>query len=227
MAPRGKIGRRAVVDAALAVADREGLHAVTIRGVAAAVGVAPMSLYTHFEKKEQLFDLMFERLVDEIFASPDGMTWQEGLESGARLARATLLAHPHWITLATRSAVPPSSLRPFERELKLMRKDGLSTDTAMRAISSAMAFTLGFVLVERFMSAHSKTSVPVRHLEAVRALLPTFDRGMFTQITTASALFPRWSFDDVFDAGLRSLITGIEHDGARRRGPPSAAPPAH
>lgn len=227
MTRRGKVGRTTVVDAALALADRDGLHAVTIRAVAAAVGVAPMSLYTHFKRKEQLLDLMFERLLDQIFATAENQaTWQAGLESGARSARATLQAHPHWIPLTTRSAVPPASLRPFERELKLMRKDGLSTDTAMRAISSAMAFTLGFVLVERFMGSHAAVSAPARHLEVVRTLLPTLERGLFSQITSASSMFARWSFDDVFDAGLRSLIAGIEHDGARRRPSASSAPTA-
>jgi AcrR family transcriptional regulator len=215
-----------VVDAALAVADREGLHQVTIRGVAAEVGVAPMSLYSHFERKEQLLDLMFERVVDLIFAGAEGETWQQALEVGAHAARATLKAHPHWAPLATRSAVPASSLLPFEQELRLMRKDGLSTDTAMRAISSVMAFTLGFVLVERFMGSHSAESVPVRHLEAVRSLLPNVDRKTFAQISSASAMFARWSFDDVFDAGIHSMITGIEHGGARRRQPLAPTPPA-
>jgi AcrR family transcriptional regulator len=227
MTPRRKTERTAVVDAALALADREGLDSVTIRGVADEVGVAPMSLYTHFDKKEELIDFMFARLLERIFETADPLTWQEGLEAGARSARATLQAHPSWIPLLTRTAVPVSSLRPFERELKLMRKDGLTLESAMRAISSAMAFTLGFVLVERFMGAHSAVSIPTRHLSAVSTLLPTVEPKSFAQIVSAAALFPKWSFDDVFDAGLHSLIAGIEHDGARRRPPPASAPTSH
>jgi len=131
MTPRRKTERTAVVDAALALADREGLDSVTIRGVADEVGVAPMSLYTHFDKKEELIDFMFARLLERIFETADPLTWQEGLEAGARSARATLQAHPSWIPLLTRTAVPVSSLRPFERELKLMRKDGLTLETSL------------------------------------------------------------------------------------------------
>ncbi len=207
---RKTIDRRAVLDAALRVADRDSLRGVTIRAVAAEVGTAPMSLYSHFSNKDQLYDRMFERVVHQLFCASGKPTWQEELEATARNARSLLLRHPHWLPLVTRATVPPFSLSLYDRVLQLMSKERLSPERAMLAISSAMSFTLGLVLVERMMTAKEGVVVPIEQLQMVRNMLPSFPRGTYPGITTAAAKFDRWSFDRVFDVGIRSLIMGIE-----------------
>jgi AcrR family transcriptional regulator len=217
MPPRPAIDRRAVVDAALAVTDREGLHRLTIRAVADEVRVAPMTLYTHFARKEQLHDLMFERVLEKMFESEPRATWERQLEASCRHARATLLAHPHWLALLTRVSVPPLGLRFYDRLLALMNDDGFSTEAAMHAFSSAMSFTIGLVLVERMMSTHQQLPIPKQRLAIVRSILPTLPAADYRAVHAAAPTFDQWSFDNVFDLGLRSLLAGIEdHCGAPR-----------
>ena len=203
------IGLHAILDAALRVADRDTLRGVTIRAVAAEVGAAPMSLYSHFSNKEQLYDRMFERVIQQLFGASGKPTWQEEVEAGARNARSLLLRHPHWLPLVTRATVPPFPLGLSDRVLRLMSKERLSPERAMLAISSVMSFTLGLVLVERMMTAKEGVVVPIEQLRIVKEMLPDLPRGTYSGIAATAATFDRWSFDGVFDEGVRSLIVGI------------------
>ena len=212
---RGTISRNAVLEAALAVAHRKGLRGVTIRAVAAEVGAPPMSLYTHFERKEQLIDQMFGHVLDRIFAAAGRPSWREELAASAHEARTLLLAHPHWLPLFTRVIAPTSALRPFEGLLRSMRKDGFSTEAAMEAVSAAMAFTLGLVLLERMMAGREGFVVPKAQLELLKKLIPELPPGRYPFIEAAVSRSAHWTFDAVFDSGLRSLISGIAAD--RRR----------
>jgi AcrR family transcriptional regulator len=213
---RAPLSKHAVVDAALDLVDRDGVAALSIRRLAAQVRVPPMSLYAHFSGKAQLEDLMFDRLVQRLFAAHDGLdgldglTWQQELEAVSRHARGVLLAHPHWLPILTRAALPTSSLGFYDRLLRLMAHAGLSREAAMHAFSSAASFALGSVLAERMMTPHPGASIPVRRLVLLRDALPAMPAGTHPDIAATVPVFPRWSFDEVFDLGLRSLVAGIE-----------------
>jgi hypothetical protein len=94
-----------------------------------------------------------------------------------------------------------------------MSKERLSPETAMLAVSSVMSFTLGLVLVERMMTPKEGLVVPIEQLRIVRQMLSRIPRGTYPAIAGTAAKFERWSFDRVFDMGVRSLIVGIELDG--------------
>jgi AcrR family transcriptional regulator len=207
---RAPISKHAVVDAALTLVDRDGLAALTIRKLASEVGAPPMSLYTHFGSKEQLLDLMFDRLVQRLFSAHGGSTWQHELETAARHVRSVLLVHPHWLPLLTRTVVPASSLGFYDHVLRLMAEDGFSWDAAMHAFSSAMSFSLGFVLAQRMMTPSQDLVVPLRRFAQLKDAIPRLARGVYPHVVSAQTAFERWSFDEVFDLGLRSLISGIE-----------------
>jgi AcrR family transcriptional regulator len=215
-------GRATVLDAALAIIDRDGLRALTIRTLASEVGVAPMTLYAHFKTKDDLLDLTFEHLLSSrLFQSQLRPTWQEEFEAVCRHVRRVLLDHPHWIDLLTRVAAPPSALGMYNEFLGLMSRDGFSPEAAILAISSAMTFTLGAVLVERMMANHP--SVPAQQLALVKGVLGGLPNRTYPRIAKMVPRFERWSFDRVFDLGLHSLIAGVEERGDRRPAARSAA----
>jgi len=81
--PRGSITREAVVFAALAVVDRQGPQALTIRSVARQVGAPPMSLYTHFANKDELMDLMVSEIVRHLYRDNGNATWQSSSKRSA------------------------------------------------------------------------------------------------------------------------------------------------
>ena len=91
---RGRLTRDRVLDAALAIADREGLPALTMRRLAAELGVAPMAVYMHVRSKEELLDGVADRIADqlEVPAEPGG-DWAAQLREVARSMRKALAAH--------------------------------------------------------------------------------------------------------------------------------------
>ena len=78
---RGRIDRAAVVARALAIADRDGLPAVSMRTLAHELGVAPMALYRHVSDKEDLLDALIEALLTEIELPAPSSDWRRDLRA--------------------------------------------------------------------------------------------------------------------------------------------------
>lgn len=96
----------AVVDAAIGLADREGLAAVTMRRLAGELTISPMSLYTYLPGKAELVDLMLDFLYRRLpLQDTTSRTWRERLTAVADENRALYLAHP-WSS-AVSTARPP------------------------------------------------------------------------------------------------------------------------
>jgi AcrR family transcriptional regulator len=209
MSTRSRWNRGQVLDAALAVIDRQGLHDFTIRALADALGAAPMSLYSYFDSKNELLDLAFARLLESLVPAPRHAGWQAEFEALCRHMRTTLLEHPHWLGLLARPAAPRSTLVVYDRLLGLMTSDGFEAETAMFAFSSALTMVLGSVLAERMMGG--PPPVPRQRLELVKGMLAGGDAARYPRLAQVSPHFDRWSFDDVFEVELRALLVGLEN----------------
>ena len=100
-ARRPPLRRRAIVDAAVAIADAEGIDAVSMPRLARTLGVAPMSLYRHVPHKDALVDLMLDAAVG---APPDlavAASWRAALERWARANRQVFVLHPWTLPLVS------------------------------------------------------------------------------------------------------------------------------
>src|SRR6188768_3273745 len=91
---RPQLTREAVVAAAIAIADAEGLEAASMRRVAQRLGVDPMSLYNHVGDKDDLLDGMADSVVGTIDAPSAAGEWPSVLRATIMAARATMLRHP-------------------------------------------------------------------------------------------------------------------------------------
>jgi len=133
----------------MAVADDEGLDAVSIRRIASELNARPMSLYGHINSKDDLLELMHDAAVEETLVGDVPSDWREALRMLARYNRAAALRHP-WL-LATRDtgcSIGPASLKRMDESAAAVR--GLNADSAMlRALVLAVdTFTLGHVRAE-------------------------------------------------------------------------------
>lgn len=133
-----------VVQAALGLADRDGLGSLTMRSVAQRVGMAPMSLYTYVPGRSELLDLM----VDAVYlAMPRprwrSRSWRRRVTAVAEGNRALAERHPWLAEVATLSRPPlgPGQLAKYEHELAAFDGTGLSDVET----DAALAFVLGFV----------------------------------------------------------------------------------
>jgi AcrR family transcriptional regulator len=125
--PRPSLDVDRVVAAAVRLADAEGLGALSMRRVAADLGVAVMTLYGHVPGKGELVDLMLDSVLAELYPDEDGVTgddWRARLEAVARANWDLFLRHPWALHLATgRPPLGPHLMRKYEVELRAV--DGL------------------------------------------------------------------------------------------------------
>src|SRR5688500_13155405 len=101
-----RVSRDQVLDAALALADEDGLAAVTMARVGGRVGVEAMSLYRHIGNKEEMLDGLVDRVVAEIEVPGDARDWREALRRQAVSAHEALTRHPWAIGLMESRAQP-------------------------------------------------------------------------------------------------------------------------
>src|SRR5689334_10791506 len=85
--------REEIVAAAVGLADAEGLQAVSIRRVAAALRTRPMGLYSHIARKDDLVDLMLDRVLGEVLVDQLPADWRQALRAIAWHTRAAARRH--------------------------------------------------------------------------------------------------------------------------------------
>jgi AcrR family transcriptional regulator len=141
--PRQRLSIDAVVAAATQVADTEGLEAVTMRRIAKALGVAPMTLYTYVPGKGELLDLMLDALYTSLpRLDTSGQPWRQRLAAIAEENRALFENHPWAATISTiRPPLCPGMMAKYEHELSTL--DGLELDDVL--MDASLTYLLGFV----------------------------------------------------------------------------------
>lgn len=209
-----------VVDAALGIADDQGLAAVTVRAVAQAVGVSPMSVYTYVPGKPELLDLMVDALYLRMARAPWGAeSWRARLKAVAEANRTLLMQHP-WLTeIAALSRPPlgPGVMAKYEHELSAF--DGLAMSDV--DIDAALTFLLGFV------QAHCRAAHDARRAETDTAmsdaawweanqpiLALAFDpeaypRAVRVGAAAGEAQGAAWDAEHVWSFGLERTLDGL------------------
>lgn len=131
----GRLSRAQVVDAAIALADREGLAAVSMRQLAGDLGVVPMALYKHVSDKHDLLAAMIDRVVADYPRPVSRQPWREAVRTRVLGARDALLAHP-WLRPAIETATErtPVILGYMDALVGDLVDGGLSYDLAHHAM---------------------------------------------------------------------------------------------
>ncbi|BCJ35442.1 TetR family transcriptional regulator [Actinocatenispora thailandica] len=141
--PRPGLAVADVVAAATAVADSDGLAALTIRRVAERLGVSAMTVYTYVPGKAELLDLMADAAYQAMErADTAGLDWRERLTAVATENRQLCRDHPWMAELYTaRPTLGPGLMAKYEHELAAF--DGLDLPDVTR--DDALTYLLGFV----------------------------------------------------------------------------------
>ncbi|MFC6155555.1 TetR/AcrR family transcriptional regulator [Kribbella jiaozuonensis] len=144
---RRTLTRESIVSAAVDIADRDGLDAVSIRSVAAFLEVRPMSLYAHVSSKDDLLDLMFDQLAGEsVLGDQLPKHWREALEAIARRTRDQGLAHPWTIELLVdRMQLGPNTLRVLDEWMRAVAPLAVSAEEAWSIVTAVNDHTVGYV----------------------------------------------------------------------------------
>lgn len=141
------LSRTRVLAQAVALADADGLDALSMRALSARLGVVPMALYKHVVDKDDLLDGLAEAVISE-FATPEpghGADWRVGVRAACLDARSTLDRHP-WARglLQARTHRTPAVLRHMDALTRLLLAGGLSPDLAHHAMHALGSRIWGF-----------------------------------------------------------------------------------
>ncbi|MEV8441974.1 TetR/AcrR family transcriptional regulator [Actinosynnema sp. NPDC051121] len=134
-----------IVDAAIEVADRDGMAALSMRAVGERLGRSAMALYTHVPSKAELLDLMYDRVLGELrseYALDDG--WRAALRAWAVDAREFFLAHP-WVLQVSqaRPVLGPNEFAMLEALVAILRPTGLGRSVLRGVVGAVVQFVRG------------------------------------------------------------------------------------
>ena len=143
--PRLPLTKARVFDAAVALADRDGIEAVSMRRLGQELGVEAMSLYNHVANKEEVLDGMVDVVVSEVPAPLPNPDWKASLRQRILSARESLVRHP-WASavMVTRTTMTPTMLGYMDSTLGILRRGGFSVDLTHHAIHVLGSRMVGF-----------------------------------------------------------------------------------
>jgi len=232
-ARRPRHTRELIAATALAIADADGIEAVTMRRVAAELDAGTMTLYHYVKSKAELIALMHDAIMAEQLV-PEGELpgdWRQALTAIAHRTRAMFRRHP-WAASGLEAggggggAAGPHALRHFEQSLAAVATTGLPAEDRLDLIAMIDDYVAGFVLktdlepgledvppeaapaVAEYLDQHLGTG-EYPHIEA---LLGDGDR--WTALARLAAAYPA---DERFERGLARLLDGVAQEVARHR----------
>jgi AcrR family transcriptional regulator len=199
--------RDRIVRAAIELIEREGSDALSMRRVAAELGVAVMSLYNHVPSKAALLDAMAERILAGVIVADDpAMHWTERARSLVRAFRKVAHDHPRSVTLVlTRKVDAPSGMRPVEHALAIAADAGFDGQTSVRIMRALLAYAVGAQLREAG-AAKMLYYLPKNRED----LLGFLDPGDFPHVVALQQELLSHDPDTDFEFGLNLLITALE-----------------
>ncbi|KOX15341.1 TetR family transcriptional regulator [Saccharothrix sp. NRRL B-16348] len=203
------LSRERIVRAAIGLADADGLDAVSLRKVAAALDVGPMRLYGYIDTKEELLDLMVDAVHAEIRPTGDG--WREVLRSLADTTRQAARRH-EWLAdlIGGRPQLGPNTLAGGEAVLAAMA--GVDLDTVVPAVAAVNAYVIGAVrreITERRAERASGMDQEQWQVAFGPYLERTFATGRFPALAAVVRDGPHLDADETFRTGLDFVLDGI------------------
>jgi DNA-binding transcriptional regulator YhcF (GntR family) len=204
-----------IVRAAVAIADAEGLATLSMRRVAAELGIPTMSLYQHVSGKDELVTLMMDRAFDEQpLPATAPADWRAALETVARQEWAVFRRHA-WLAPAmslTRPDLIPSALHYTEWVLAALDGRGLDTATAFNVHIMLFSYVRGMAVnLESEAQAEAESGLTADEWMDARSgtLTSLTAGGGFPHFRRISELDFDLDLDALFELGLRCVLDGL------------------
>ncbi len=212
---RPRLTRERVLQGAIELVDAIGVDAFTMRRLAAALDVKPMTIYHHVPGKEQILDGIVDQVFAEIELPPTDLDWRAAMRRRCVCAREVLNRHP-WAPplMESRTSPGPASMRHHDAVLGCLRRGGLSLATTAHAYAILDSYVYGFTLQEANLPFLGDADLG----ELADQLLMTFPAAeypYFVEFTTQHVLQPGYSFGRSFEVGLDLILDGIAQSAAQ------------
>lgn len=194
---------------AVALADADGIGAVTMRKLAGRLGVEAMSLYHHVRGKDDVLDGMVDQVFAEVAVPAPGADWRAAMRTRCLDLRTALNRHPWALGLMeSRRNAGYETLRHHDAVLGCLRGAGFTIPMAAHAYALLDSYVYGFVLQE----VHLPFSDGEPIAKVVEELLPEDRADGFPHLTEMArehVLRPGYAFGDEFTFGLDLVLDGL------------------
>jgi AcrR family transcriptional regulator len=193
-----QLTREKIAMVALAIADKEGFEAVSMRRVAQELKAGTMSLYYYVEGKDDLIAAMDDALMGEILLPSVPKDWRRAMIEIAKRTRAVFLRHP-WALVAMLSAPPGlNAMRHMEQCLEALAETTMTNKQKVTLLAMVDDFVFGHALREA--AAGAKID-----LEFAAAQIGTGAFPRLAEVFSGSLIEAN---KDRFERGLRALLGG-------------------
>jgi AcrR family transcriptional regulator len=217
--PRDPLTRERVLEGAVALADEIGVDALTMRKLATALGVKPMTIYHHVDGREEIINGMVDLVFSEIALPPTDHDWKSAIRERCLSARQALKRH-RWAAplMESRTSPGPATMTHHDAVIGCLRRGGLSLQLTAHAYATIDAFLYGFALQEANLPFEG--DIPAVQLDELAAgIVAAFPEGAypsFLEFTTDHVLKPGYSFGASFEFGLDLILDGLERASVER-----------
>ena len=218
---RVPLSRERVLRAAVALADQNGIGALTMRSLGQELGVEAMSLYNHVANKDDILDGLVEEVLGDIDVPPAGTDWKTAMRQRSISAHEVLLAHP-WAALLimSRFNIGPGMTRYLDATLGRLREGGFSIEGALDAWHTLDSHLYGFTL--------QQLSLPFEAEEAPQVsagVLGQLSADQYPHVVEVITEVMRSGREEDFEFGLDLILDGLQRSlEAGRPGSESPAP---
>ncbi|WP_328992837.1 TetR/AcrR family transcriptional regulator [Kribbella sp. NBC_01245] len=208
-AQRPRLSRERVLRGAIEVADKGGIAGLTIRSLAQALDVKPMSVYHYVATKEEILDGIVDLVFTDIELPAIGGEWRAEMRRRAGSARQVLRRHPWAIgLLESRTSPGPATLRHHNAVIGTLRAAGFSLAQTAHAYALIDSYIYGFALQEAglpFDGPETVAEVAGPMMESLTA----DEYPHLAEMTTQYYLKPGYDFGDEFEFGLDLILDAL------------------
>ncbi|MEO3809413.1 TetR/AcrR family transcriptional regulator [Sphaerisporangium sp. B11E5] len=191
----------ALAVAALTVIDRDGLGALSMRAVAAELGMATMSLYRYVTDREQLEGLVVDLVLSEVdIEPPPGLQWREQVTVMVDRVRTAVGGHPEVVPLTmTHRHTSVSLLRWTEALLRVLTQAGFAGERRVLALRAVLSHTVGSLQLQYLGPLAGAGTA------SMAALSP----GDYPLLAETARTARRVPPDEEFQHGMAALLSGL------------------
>ncbi|WP_354640086.1 TetR/AcrR family transcriptional regulator C-terminal domain-containing protein [Kitasatospora camelliae] len=212
--PRQPLSRDAIVAAGIRILDAEGLAGVTMRRVAQELGTGPASLYAHVSNKDELCELMLERITGEIDLPdrPDPARWKDQVKEICLEAQRVYSAHRD-ITLISLGSIPlgPNQLRVTEFMLDLLLQAGIPPQVAAWALDTLGQLIDTDAYEGSLYTAKAASGTDIdAYFASIEDYLSRLPRDRFPRLVEHAGTMVEGDGDQRFLFKIDTLLRGLE-----------------
>jgi AcrR family transcriptional regulator len=198
-----------VLRAALALADKSGIEALSMRNLGQKLGVEAMSLYNHVANKDDILDGIVDMVFGEIALPSVGAAWKPAMRKRAISAHEALLRHPWAPSLMQSRTTPgPATMRHHNSVLGTLRSSGFTLVMAAHAFSVIDGYVYGFALQQINIPLQSREQVAEVGEGILRRLGDEYPH--LAEMITKHAMKPGYDYAKEFEFGLDLILDGLE-----------------